>query len=243
MTGSRIPSLGLALLAFGLGGAHLPRVAEAREELGSHRTEPEVFVVDPGASRVRIHLGRSGLLKFMGHEHEIDAPISRGRIEVHPSDPTRSRVDLRWSAPLLAVVPGTEPEKDIPEVEQRMRGPEVLAVEQHPGIRFWSFEIRVEDADPAAGLWRLHVLGGLELKGDRHTVEVPLEVRREAEALVATGEVKLRLRRIGVEPPSVAGVVKVANDFRIAFEVHARRVDPDPTESRQQNRASSEVVR
>ena len=216
----------VTFLLLGAVGALVPQVAEGREAHDSDRPEPEVFVVDPAASRVRIHLGRSGLLKFMGHEHEIDAPISRGRIQVHPADPTRSRVDLRWSAPLLAVVPGTEPEKDIPEVEQRMRGPEVLAVEQQPGIRFWSFEIRVEDADPAAGFWRLHVLGGLELKGDRHTVEVPLEVRREAEALVATGDVKLRLRRIGVEPPSVA-----------------RRVDPDPTESRQQNRASSEVVR
>ena len=236
-------SVRVAFLLLGAAGAHAQPLTEPKEERDVNRPVPEVFVVEPAASRVRIHLGRAGLLKFMGHNHEIEAPIAEGRIEVDPADPTRSRVDLRWSAPLLAVVPGTEPEKDIPEVEQRMHGPEVLAVEQHPGIRFWSFEIRVEDADPAAGFWRLHVLGGLELKGDRHTVEVPLEVRREAEALVATGEVKLRLRRIGVEPPSVAGVVKVANDFRIAFEVHARRVDQDPTESRWQTRASSEVVR
>ena len=233
----------VAFLQLAAVGAHASQVTEARGEHDIDRPEPEVFVVDPAASRVRIHLGRAGLLKFMGHEHVIDAPIAESRIELDTADPTRSRVDLRWSAPLLAVVPGTEPEEDVPEVEERMRGPEVLAVEQHPGIRFWSFEIRVDEADPETGLWSLHMRGGLELKGHRHTVEVPLEVRREAEALVATGEVKLRLRRIGVEPPSVAGVVKVANDFRVAFEVHARRVDPDPTESRQQNRASSEVVR
>jgi polyisoprenoid-binding protein YceI len=190
---------------------------------GAVDAQPEVFVVDPEASRVRIHLRRAGLLKFLGHDHEIDAPLAPGRIEVNPDDPTRSLVDLRWSTPLLAVVPGTEPEKDVPEVEARMRGPEVLDVDQYPGIRFWSFEIRVEEANAEAGLWRLHVRGGLELKGARHTVEIPLQVRRDGEDLLTTGEVELRLRRLGVEPPSVAGVVKVSDQFRVAFEVRARR--------------------
>ena len=185
--------------------------------------ETEVFLVDPEASRVRVHLRRAGLLKFLGHDHEIDAPLEEGRIEVDPADPAGALVDLHWRAPLLAVVPGTEPEKDIPEVEEGMRGPAVLDVEQHPGVRFWSFEIRAEEADPTAGFWRLQVRGGLELKGARHTVEIPLEVRRQGDELVVSGEVELRLRRLGIEPPSVAGVVKVSNEFRVTFEVKARR--------------------
>jgi polyisoprenoid-binding protein YceI len=193
--------------------------------------QPQVFVVDPEASQVRIHLGRAGLLKFLGHEHQIDAPLARGRIEIDTEDPTRSRVDLYWDAPLLAVVPGTEPEKDIPEVEERMRGPEVLDVEHHSGIRFWSFEILVEKAEPQAGAWRLRIRGGLELKGARHTVEIPLEVRRVGRTLVATGEVELRLRHLGVEPPSVAGVVNVSDKFRLVFEVHARAQDAPPEAS------------
>jgi len=188
--------------------------------------EPEAFLVDPEASQVRIHLGRAGLLKFMGHDHTIDAPIAQGQVAVDPADPTRSLVDLRWQAALLAIVPGTEPEKDVPEVEERMRGPEVLDVERHAEIRFWSFEIQIEEADPAAGRWRLRVRGGLELKGARHTVEIPLDVRRRGDEITATGEVRLRLRDLGVEPPSVAGVVKVSNDFRVSFEVRARRAPP-----------------
>jgi polyisoprenoid-binding protein YceI len=195
---------------------------------GPVAAQPEVYRVDAEASTVRIHLGRAGLLKFLGHDHEIDAPLAEGRIEVQRDDPARSLVDLKWQSALLAIVPGTEPEEDVPEVEERMRGPEVLNVEEHPGVRFWSFEITVEEVDPAAGRWRLMVRGGLELKGARHTVDVPLEVRLQGDELVATGEAELRLRRLGVEPPSVAGVVKVANDFRLAFEIRARRLTAAP---------------
>ena len=188
---------------------------------------PEVFVIDPGTSQVRVHLGRAGLLKFMGHEHEIDAPVARGRIEVDGEAPAASRVDMTWSTSLLAVVPGTEPEKDVPEVEERMRGPEVLDVERYSEVRFWSFEIEVRGADPAAGRWELLVRGGLQIKEARHTVEVPLVVQRRGDQLTAVGEVTLHLRRLGIEPPSVAGVVKVADEFRVAFDVRARRLSSD----------------
>jgi polyisoprenoid-binding protein YceI len=186
-------------------------------------TGREVYVIDPAASEVRVHLGRAGLLKFMGHDHEIDAPIARGRIEVDPDEPTASGVDLSWDASLLAIVPGTEPEKDVPVVEERMRGPEVLDVEQHGEVRFWSFEIEVRQANPAAGRWQLLVRGGLQIKGARHTVEVPLVVRRQGDELTAAGEATLRLRRLGIDPPSVAGVVKVSDEFRLTFDVRAFR--------------------
>jgi polyisoprenoid-binding protein YceI len=189
---------------------------------------PEVYRVDASQSRVRVHLGRAGLLGFLGHDHTIEAPISQGWVEVDADDPTGSRVDLRWKAAALAVVPGTEPAEDIPDVEERMRGPEVLHVEQYPEIRFWSFEIAVAQSDPGSGRWSLDVKGGLEVKGERHTVELPLEVTRQGGEIVAQGEVELRLKRLGIEPPSVAGVVNVANDFRVSFEVHARRRDASP---------------
>jgi polyisoprenoid-binding protein YceI len=182
--------------------------------------QTEVYLVDEGESRVRVHLGRAGLLGFLGHDHTIEAPVSEGWIEVEPGAPAESRVDLKWKAADLVVVPGTEPAEDIPEVEERMRGPDVLDVERYPGIRFWSFEIRPEESEP--GRWRLQVKGGLEIKGSRHTVELPLEVRREGDEIVASGEVELQLERLGIEPPSVAGVVNVDNDFRVSFEVRAR---------------------
>src|SRR5262245_34484063 len=93
---------------------------------GGLEARAETYAVDPAASRVRIHLDRAGLVKFLGHDHDIEAPVADGRIEVVDDDPARSRVELRFESARLSLVPGSEPADDIPKVEERMRGPEVL---------------------------------------------------------------------------------------------------------------------
>jgi polyisoprenoid-binding protein YceI len=206
VTVARLPAVALCAL---LAGAALPAA-----------DGPETLAVDPAASRVRIHLGRAGLFKFLGHDHEIDAPITDGRVEIKGGDPARSSVRLRFEARRLAIVPGTEPADDIPKVEQRMRGPEVLDAERHPDVEFVSSAVKGELTEP--GLYRLVVRGVLQLKGRSCPVEIPLDVRWSGSALQARGEVEWRLRDLGVEPPSVAGVVNVANGFRITFELTAR---------------------
>jgi polyisoprenoid-binding protein YceI len=189
---------------------------------GRLEAQPEAFAVDPAASRVRIHLGRTGLMKFLGHDHEIEAPIAEGRVEVVDDDPTRSRVALRFESARLSIVPGSEPADDIPKVEERMRGPEVLEVARYPEIAFVSTSVRILTKDGSG--FRIVVAGALTLRGRSFPVEVPLEVVREALGISARGGLDLNLRDLGIEPPSVAGVVKVANRFRLEFELRAGAV-------------------
>jgi polyisoprenoid-binding protein YceI len=189
--------------------------------------EPESFAVDPTASRVRIHLGRSGLLKLLGHDHEIDAPVADGRIDVVDADPARSSVRVRLEAGRLSIVAGTEPADDVPKVEERMRGPEVLDAGRYPEIVFASSAVTGDTAEP--GRYRLVVKGALQLKGRSFPVEIPLDVRRSGSEMQARGAVEWRLRDLGVEPPSVAGVVNVANAFRITFDLTARRKELSAT--------------
>lgn len=181
--------------------------------------ETLVYAVVPAASHVRIHLGRGGLVRFLGHEHHIEAPIVAGRIEVREGDPSRSSVRLRFESARLAIVPGSEPADDIPRVEQRMRGPEVLEVARYPEIAFASTAVSVQATDGPRV--RLVVAGTLTLRGRAFPVEIPLEVGRDATGIDAHGEVWLTLRELDIEPPSVAGVVKVANRFRLELEVRA----------------------
>jgi len=186
---------------------------------GRLQAQPQLYEIDPATSRVRIHLGRAGLMKFLGHEHEIEAPLADGRVEVVDGDPALSRVALSFESARLSVVPGREPADDIPKVEERMRGPEVLDVARFPEIAFASTAIRSQAPDESRV--RIVVAGTLTLRGRTFSVEVPLEVTREGQALMARGEVALNLRDLGIQPPSVAGVVKVANRFRLEFEIRA----------------------
>ncbi len=210
----------VALLAVAAGGARL-------------EAQPQTYVVDPGRSRVRIHLDRTGLLKFMGHAHEIDAPVADGRVEVVENDPARSTVSLRFDAARLALVPGSEPAGDIPTVEERMRGPEVLDVARNPEIAFVSRSVRSVGAE--GDRFRVVVTGDLTLRGRSFPVDIPLEVTRASDGgMEARGETNLNLRDLGVEPPSVAGVVKVANRFRLELDIRASAnaapasIDPKP---------------
>jgi polyisoprenoid-binding protein YceI len=186
---------------------------------GRLAAQTAVYQVDPAASHVRIHLGRAGLVKFLGHEHHVEAPIADGRIEVVDDDPARSRVALRFEAARLAIVPGSEPAHDVPTVEERMRGPEVLDAARYPAIAFVSTSVRSQ----AKGRSPLHILvaGTLALRGRSIPLEIPLEVAREGAAIEARGAVDLNLRDLSIEPPSVAGVVKVANRFRLELEIRA----------------------
>jgi polyisoprenoid-binding protein YceI len=181
--------------------------------------QPQAYEIDPATSRVRIHLGRAGLMKFLGHQHEIEAPLAEGRIEVVDGDPARSRVALRFESARLSVVPGREPADDIPKVEERMRGSEVLEVARYPEIAFASTAVRTQAQDGSRV--RIVVVGALTLRGRPFSVEVPLEVTRETHGISVRGGLVLNLRDLGIEPPSVAGVVKVADRFRLEFEIRA----------------------
>jgi polyisoprenoid-binding protein YceI len=184
------------------------------------------FAVDSAMSHVRIHLGRTGMMKFLGHEHHIEAPIAAGHVVVVDDDPARSSVALRFEAAKLRIVPGSEPAGDIPTVEARMRGPEVLEVARYPEVTFASTSVRTAARDGSR--FRLVVAGTLTLRGRSFPVEVPLELTREGDAIEAHGELELKLRGVGIEPPSVAGVVKVADPFRLEFQVRAGAAAAQP---------------
>lgn len=183
---------------------------------------PASLAVDPTASRITIHLDRTGLAGFLGHRHTIAAPLEKGRVEVDEQDPTRSTVQLTFEGRRLAIVPGTEPASDVPTVEARMRGPEVLDVERFPRVAFVSSAVVSVQTGGASGRLHLRVHGRLELKGKSFEVDLPIEVQRDGAGLTATGEAWLELRALGIEPPSVGGVVKVANRFRLSYQIVAR---------------------
>ena len=210
MTGIPLSSIRLSGLAVGLALAVAPAA----------RAETRVYLVDPQQSRVAIEVGRAGLLKFAGHEHEVVGPVARGEVMADEADPARSSVWLSFDAAALKVTGRGEPAKDVPKVQEKMQGPEVLDVARHPTVDFRS--TGVSAAPAGGGRWNVQVSGDLTLRGVTRRVSVPLQVTVAGGVLSATGRTVIRHSDFGLKPVSVAGVVKVKNELTLAFTIAAR---------------------
>ena len=63
----------------------------------------------------------------------------------------------------------------------------------------------------------------ITLKDQAHRVRVPMRVKREAGALVASGEFPLKQSELGLKPFSAAmGALLVIDEMRIRFDLTAR---------------------
>lgn len=185
----------------------------------------EVYDVDPAQSSLTVHVGKAGLFRFAGHEHEVTAPVGSGRIEADASDLARSSVTLSFRAADLRVTGRDEPPEDRPKVQEAMVGPKVLDAARFPAIRFTSKTVAGRALPD--GVHDLRIEGDLELHGVTRRVTVPVRVRRSADGtLSAEGTTVVRQTDFGIEPVSVAGVVKVKNELGLTFRLLARPAAP-----------------
>src|SRR5579862_5782644 len=123
--------------------------------------------IDTQKSTLTIHVGKTGALSGLGHEHEVRAPIHCGTAETgsHPS------VELQVNAAELRVIDKDASEKDRAEVQKTMLGPEVLNSEKFQEITFKS-----TSADSSGERkWTLH--GNLILRGQTKPVTVQVVLK------------------------------------------------------------------
>jgi polyisoprenoid-binding protein YceI len=182
--------------------------------------ESRRFAIDPGSSSVTVHVGRAGLFGFLGHDHVVEAKPASGQARVDPEDLTASSIEVVFESADLRVTDPEGPKSDIPEVQARMEGAEVLDVTTFPRIAFTSTSVRGERIESDA--WRLQVEGELELHGVTRSLTLPVAVRLVEHGLAAVGEIELKQSDWGIRPVSIAGVVKVKDELRIRFEIQAR---------------------
>lgn len=182
------------------------------------------YVIDTHASRVLVKVGKSGLFKFAGHEHEVEVPLREGRIVADPEAAPPEGLSFSVATSQLRVTGRGEPAGDVAEVQARMLGPDVLDASRYPEIVFRS---RVGSVRPlGAGAYDVSVVGDLTLHGSTRQVTLPARVELAGDTLTATGVSDLRQTDYGIRPVSVAGVVKVKDELRIEWTVVARAVRP-----------------
>ena len=178
------------------------------------------YAVDAALSRMTVDVGKSGLFGFAGHRHEVLAEDVSGEIAAVLEDVARSSVVLRFAAARLKVTGKGEPAEDVPKVQEKMQGPEVLDAARFPEIVFRSTAVEGREA---GGIWNLRVTGELTLHGATKKLTLPLRVTFPEERLEATGQVVVRQSDFGIRPISVAGVVKVKDELGLDYKIVGRR--------------------
>jgi polyisoprenoid-binding protein YceI len=182
------------------------------------------FAVDSSASSVMVHVGKTGVGSFAGHEHDVAAPALRGQVVADLEDLPRSSVDIEANARAMRVT-GDEPAQDARKVQQTMSGAKVLDVGRFPIIRFRSREVTGKRVSPDR--YDLSVAGELSLHGATKPMTVPIQLEVRGDTLTGTGKMAVKQTDFGIEPVSAGGgLVKVEDAVTVTFRIVAKAAAP-----------------
>jgi polyisoprenoid-binding protein YceI len=182
------------------------------------------YEVDPTASRIIVHVGKSGVFGFAGHTHEVAGHVHAGRVHAEAGDLSRSSVAVEMNARDFHVVADKEPEGDAPKVQAKMER-DVLEVERHPDIAFTSTSVQGREVSP--GRYALELTGTLALHGMEKRLTIPVDVHVGGGSLTAKGRLAITHDAFGLQRVSAgAGTVRVANDLAIDFTLVAHEATP-----------------
>jgi len=186
--------------------------------------EPRPVELDRERSWLAARTGTAGLLGFLGHAHGVVAETWDARVCLDPEQPARSRLEivipvegLRIDTVRALELAGLDRESDAEEraeLQAEMTGPETLDAARHPEIRF-----RMTAFEPGAdGTGRAR--GELTIHGVTRAVAAPVRVAGlDRGAFEAEGRLEIRQTEFGIEPESVAGVVRVADRVTLRFRL------------------------
>lgn len=171
------------------------------------------YPIAVGRSRLLVTVYKSGLFSLFAHNHEIEAPIASGSVEINPVPAVQLRVE---TASLRVLDLGVDAETR-QEIQHRMLSPQVLDAKRYPVIRFVSQKIEKTGQDQ----WRVE--GNLTLHGV--TRPLTFEVRESQGAY--SGRMTLLQTDFGITPIRVAGgTVQVKNALQIRFKIRLRHSSP-----------------
>lgn len=197
----------------------------------SAQTGARRWSVERQESQLVVLVDRAGLLSFLGHRHAIVPTDWRGELCLGRQRPrtggsarivisTPSLVIDSDSARALAGLGDGPGEEDRREVQEKMLGGRFLAASEHPEIVVETREVRWEDEGEA------EVRASLGIRGITREVTVPVRFREvDAGRIRVDGRVRIRQTDFGMQPESVAGVVKVADEVELRFDLVAEPTD------------------
>lgn len=205
-------------------------LALAATLLSSHGASSQAgFSVDHERSYLLAVVGVAGVLSNLAEEHAVLATDGDAEICFASDDVERSRVRfsvptgaLRIDTPRARELAGLDPswpdEDTRAELQQKMLSERFLAADRYDTLAFTSHRVSGSSDE----LW---LEGDLTIRGRTNRVAFPVEVRRLEDGLHLSGGMTVKQTDFGMEPESIAGVVKVADAVEVRFEILARPDD------------------
>lgn len=185
--------------------------------------------VDRTKSFVAVRLFKGGIGAFFaGHEHGILATEWSAALCYDPDNwagssvtlaiPVKSlRIDTEEARRKVGLDPTNGPKPaDVREIQDKMLSRENLDAAEHPEIRFHTTSIQRKGNDGLA------LAGPLTIRGRTHIASIPVSFARiNDHSLRFSGKLAVKQTDYGIEPASVAGVVKVKNEVEVRLEIYA----------------------
>ena len=206
-----------------------PSLDRAPAGEGGQGGEETTYRIDTRESWVVAVTEKAGALGFLGHRHSVLVTDWTAEIDWRPSEPGASRahvtvptaalrIDTERGRELAELEEGPSAD-DVAELQETMLSPENLAASEHPEIRFEVTGVE------RTGARDLEVEGRLTLRGRSRTVRFPVRVEpgRGGGATYFSGSFTVHQSDFGIEPESIAGVVKVADPVVVRFRIAVRR--------------------
>lgn len=179
------------------------------------------------ASELRVLIWRGGPLAGFGHNHVAVTRALSGTVVL--ADPLRdSSVAVEFPVSSLtldepsvrasegAAFEGEIPGDDIAATRRNMLGPDLLDAERQPTIR-------IESTAVSGTLTDLALTVRVFVKGQPHSLNVPVSVNTFDDGLVAVGRLRFTHAAVGLEPFRVAlGSLRVADELVVEFKIVAR---------------------
>lgn len=197
------------------------------------RTGGRLYRIDPRTSTVRIYVYRGGKLTKLGHNHVLSAPRFTGYAHLPDNRANTARFDLEFrldeleiDAPAIRSTLGeayaaTMRPEDIEGTRKHMLSDDNMQASRYPFVRLGSAHIVGEPPRLAAGIV-------IEMHGQQHEMQIPLDVAIQTDLLTAAGSFVLRQSDFGIKPYSIAGgLLAVQDEVVVEFRLTGQAIVPE----------------
>jgi polyisoprenoid-binding protein YceI len=168
--------------------------------------------LDLAASKVSVHVEKSGLFSAFAHNHTIAAPLASGRLDLQ-----NRAIELKFRSQDMKVMDPGVSASDRADIEHTMKSDQVLDPERFPEITFTSTS--VEPAGEASAPKSYLVHGNLTLHGVTKPIEMPVSLSEGH----YTGRVTLKQTDFSITPVRIGGgTIRVKDPIEIVFEIVAK---------------------